>query len=235
MPSNCSIFGCFNTKAKTKETGVRHFRFPKDEVFRDKWLHACRRADPVNPKNAVICSVHFTLQDYAEDLKSRLLDTESPRNKRALKENAVPSLNLPNGVAPAKSSVARDGRAHKRSERKAVKELCDMSKEDIGEIVADNARETTQDDCVENDVGESSSPVVITVIPVEVTNELQRLKNEVKQLREENESLRTEIADLRGNVVQIIRNVVIARTEKILSPYFSRTQIKAIITQKKSQ
>ena len=94
-----------------------------------------------------------------------------------------------------------------------------MSKEDISEIIADNARETATDDCVETDVGESSpSTVTVTAIPEEVANELQRLKNEVKQLKEENTSLRTEMADLRGNVVQIIRNVVIARKEEHFRP-----------------
>ena len=97
MPSNCSVYGCSNTWIKTKGSDVKYFRFPKDKLLQDKWLTACRRADAVNVKNALICSIHFTSDDYRDDMKNRLLNLESPKNHRPLKEDVVPSLHLPNG------------------------------------------------------------------------------------------------------------------------------------------
>ena len=99
MPSNCSVYGCFNTKSKTKGSGVKYFSFPKETPYRDLWINACRRADKVNPENAVICSVHFKPQDHAGDMKSRLLGIESPARLRTLRKDAVPSLLLQNEKA----------------------------------------------------------------------------------------------------------------------------------------
>ena len=97
MSSNCSVFGCSNTKSKTKYTGVKYFRFPKDEELITQWKNACRRADAINHKHAVISSDHFAADDYADDMKSRLLNCEPSRNKRTLKKDVVPSLHLPDG------------------------------------------------------------------------------------------------------------------------------------------
>ena len=80
-----------------KDTGVKYFRFPKDEVLIRQWKNACRRADTINHKHAVICSDHFAADDYEDDMKSRLLNCEPSRNKRTLKKDAVPSLHLANG------------------------------------------------------------------------------------------------------------------------------------------
>ena len=75
-------------------SGLRFFGFPKDDEFRKRWITACRRADKISPNNATICSIHFTAEDYIDDMKARLLGIESPRNKRLLKKHAVPSMNL---------------------------------------------------------------------------------------------------------------------------------------------
>ena len=82
---------------KTAGSGVRYFGFPKDTHYRDLWVNMCRRPNDVNVKNAVVCSAHFTKNDYIDDMKSRLLGIESPRSKRILKEEAVPSLFLHSG------------------------------------------------------------------------------------------------------------------------------------------
>ncbi|XP_068206993.1 hepatoma-derived growth factor-related protein 2-like isoform X6 [Palaemon carinicauda] len=97
MPSVCAVFGCHNNSKKTTHLGVRYFSFPKDEETKKKWMHACKRADNVNWKRALICSVHFKADDYADSMKYRLLGIEKPKNQRALKEEAVPSLLLPIG------------------------------------------------------------------------------------------------------------------------------------------
>lgn len=98
MPDNCSVYGCYNTGRKTRGTGIRYFRFPKENTLRQRWIHLCCRADKINANNAVICSVHFVGSDYKDDMKSRLLGIDPPVRQRALKENAVPSLFLPKGM-----------------------------------------------------------------------------------------------------------------------------------------
>ena len=97
MPSNCAIYGCYNTKKKVKKLNqtIRFFRFPRDEILRDAWIQACRRTDNINPDHAGICSVYFCKEDIADDIKSRLLGIERPKNQRILKKDAVPSLSLP--------------------------------------------------------------------------------------------------------------------------------------------
>ena len=99
MPSNCAIYGCFNTKKKVKRLNqnIRFFRFPRDEILQHAWIQACRRSDKINTDHAVICSVHFCKEDIADDMKSRLLGIERPKNHRILKKDAVPSLSLPKG------------------------------------------------------------------------------------------------------------------------------------------
>lgn len=99
MPNNCSVYGCFNTKRRTKQSdsNIRYYRFPKNEKQRQIWINMCRRADKINPDHAVICSVHFTVDDLKDDAKSRLLGTATPRTQRVLKDDAVPSLFLPHG------------------------------------------------------------------------------------------------------------------------------------------
>ena len=79
MPSNCAVYGCFN-KGKTG-SDVRLFRLPKNDEFKKKWIIACHRDDKINADNALVCSVHFTEEDYIDDMKSRLLGIPSPRNK----------------------------------------------------------------------------------------------------------------------------------------------------------
>ena len=96
MPSNCSIYGCNNTQ-KNCSTEVQFFRFPKDELVAKQWVNCCRRQDTINTKNALICSVHFTKDDYNEHLKYKLLGIEKPKNQRALKRDAIPSLSLSSG------------------------------------------------------------------------------------------------------------------------------------------
>lgn len=58
-----------------------------------KWEHLCRRGDVWNPKKAYICSDHFSKDDFVRNLKAELLGYE-PKVKY-LKQNVIPSLNLP--------------------------------------------------------------------------------------------------------------------------------------------
>ncbi|XP_068201673.1 THAP domain-containing protein 1-like [Palaemon carinicauda] len=192
MPSNCSVFGCSNTKQKTKDSGVKYFRFPKDELIK-QWKNACRRADSINHKNAVICSDHFAVNDYVDDMKSRLLNCEISSNKRTLKNDAVPSLHLPNGVLITSSSIAREGRVKKRNDRRIVQELCQMINGDSGDLTTTDIAVEPAIECPGNTANESLiSEVTSAVIPEEIKRELQQLRDEVKRLKEENILLRKE-------------------------------------------
>ena len=77
--------------------GVKFFRFPKDQEIRAKWIEICKKTDNFNADNALICSVHFSTEDYADDMKSRLLGIKPPQNKRTLNDDAVPKLFLDSG------------------------------------------------------------------------------------------------------------------------------------------
>ncbi|XP_066944569.1 THAP domain-containing protein 1-like [Macrobrachium rosenbergii] len=122
MSSNCAVYGCFNNSRNRSD--VRFFRFPRDDEFRKKWINACRRDDKVNTNNALVCSAHFTAEDYIDDMKSRLLGIESPRNKRLLKAHVVPSLNLyTQDCGLTKNSEDRFKRAEKRGMKRTVEDL----------------------------------------------------------------------------------------------------------------
>ena len=97
MPSNCAVYGCDNSKKNKGGKAFRYFSFPKDPTVREVWVQRCCRSDVINTKYAIICSAHFTEEDYIDDMKSRLLNIDSPYNKRLLKKEAVPSLFLYKG------------------------------------------------------------------------------------------------------------------------------------------
>ena len=80
-----------------KDSKIKYHHFPKNKAYRDQWVHACCRADTINTKYAIVCSIHFKPEDYKDDLKLRLLGIGSPKHHRLLKEDAVPTLFPPNG------------------------------------------------------------------------------------------------------------------------------------------
>ena len=48
MPSNCSVFGCHNTRTQTAGSDIRYFRFPRAKELRQRWIHSCCRTDSIN-------------------------------------------------------------------------------------------------------------------------------------------------------------------------------------------
>ena len=81
---------CKNTWVKAKDKGVRFFKFPNDKNLAEKWAAACGQDAYLKGKNYRVCSEHFTEDDWS--LKDKLLNT--PFNKRTLKENAIPTVNV---------------------------------------------------------------------------------------------------------------------------------------------
>ncbi|KAG7160612.1 52 kDa repressor of the inhibitor of the protein kinase-like isoform X3 [Homarus americanus] len=118
MPSNCSVYGCNNTRKKTTGSSIKYFRFPKEKQFRQRWIYSCCRADDINADSAVVCSIHFKECDYKDDLKCRLLEIERPKRQRTLRDDAVPSLFLPQVTSTTgKSSVPAKRRRLKKPAR----------------------------------------------------------------------------------------------------------------------
>lgn len=73
MPgSRCAVATCNNnwhTRVVPDSDRVIYFhRFPQNEEFRKIWVNRCKRADTnLNTKNARICSIHFTPDDYLHE------------------------------------------------------------------------------------------------------------------------------------------------------------------------
>lgn len=109
---HCSIFGCNNNSFRQKH--LSYFRFPRSEEIRQAWIHRCDRKDSDGSKwkprkNSVICSEHFTPEDFQRNLKSELLNLSgTKKEKTLLKDNAIPSLKLfRNRVTASKSRSNR--------------------------------------------------------------------------------------------------------------------------------
>lgn len=100
---------------------MRYFTFPSEAELLKQWISACQLDLKYNPKNCRVCSQHFLNEDYS--LRDQLLKT--PFEKRKLKKDAVPSVNLP---APLIQSN-RLKRYNKRCTKKLVKELISASNE----------------------------------------------------------------------------------------------------------
>jgi len=86
----CAIATCKN---QYKNSNYIFHSFPKDLMVQEKWMAACRRK-LISSANPVVCSQHFTDQDYKRDLQHELLNLPS-RKKGYLKPSAVPTLFLP--------------------------------------------------------------------------------------------------------------------------------------------
>ncbi|GLV38194.1 uncharacterized protein CBL_12840 [Carabus blaptoides fortunei] len=119
MPG-CAIANCENNNTRTKNKEVKYFSFPKNAEFKKKWIHACRRSDKINLKNACISSVHFETSCFEIPLRQQLLKY-TPKNSRNLKFDAVPTLNLPI-PSQVKKHEDRSLRLTKRTQLREINE-----------------------------------------------------------------------------------------------------------------
>ncbi|XP_050065774.1 protein ZBED8-like [Aphis gossypii] len=71
---------------------IRFHRFPKNPFYQQIWSSVCNGKN-LNTSNAYICSLHFDADAYCKPLIESLLNY-SPRHKRKLKSDAVPTLKL---------------------------------------------------------------------------------------------------------------------------------------------
>lgn len=84
----CAVAICPNPRTID---GFMYHRFPKDDSTRKLWVVKCKRQDKFNPSTSRVFSNHFLPNDYKRDLFNELLGL---RQKKILKEDAVPSQNL---------------------------------------------------------------------------------------------------------------------------------------------
>lgn len=83
-----------DNQSKVFDKNIMFFRFPTDPKMVKIWVNACKRKDSFVIKNGRVCSKHFTPDSFKRDLKCELMGLSS-KNHRLLKEDAVPTLNLP--------------------------------------------------------------------------------------------------------------------------------------------
>uniref|UniRef100_A0A182JPY9 THAP-type domain-containing protein n=1 Tax=Anopheles christyi TaxID=43041 RepID=A0A182JPY9_9DIPT len=88
----CAVASCtYNReKVKTLKLDIMFHKFPTDWELRQKWHEFCRQGTNWKPpKHGLVCSIHFTKDDYQMS-RSPLL--QENRLYRMLKVNAVPSV-----------------------------------------------------------------------------------------------------------------------------------------------
>ncbi|CAI6355295.1 unnamed protein product [Macrosiphum euphorbiae] len=118
----CAVANCKQHSGNAIQYGynISFHRFPEDLQLQQIWAQKCKRNDEWNPKTSCICSMHFTPHSFAHDLKAELYGyVPSFRN---LKENAVPTLNLPTDSEVSKSSTNCKGGI----DAKTAKRICDV-------------------------------------------------------------------------------------------------------------
>ncbi|XP_045460330.1 uncharacterized protein LOC123670812 [Harmonia axyridis] len=84
MPGvSCSVATCRNNSIKAKETGenLMFLRFPKDFKIQKEWVRKCAKKDEWNPNHKRICSLHFKLDDYEDEMKARLMNIKPKKLK----------------------------------------------------------------------------------------------------------------------------------------------------------
>src|SRR5699024_10605346 len=93
------VSGCLNSRIGTKISGesIIFHTFPKRQnltatKMQKEMVQRCKRRNDLNPKNSIICSIHFTENDYELNFKNDVL---SLHLKKKLKKTAVPTLHLP--------------------------------------------------------------------------------------------------------------------------------------------
>ena len=91
MPNYCVVYGCNSSGSDD----ISIHTFPKDPETRKKWIcfvknHRSCWDGPT--KHSVICSLHFSADDFEQDLQNKLMKIKKRKN---LRKGAVPCLFTP--------------------------------------------------------------------------------------------------------------------------------------------
>ena len=116
--ATCAVAMCPSPK------DCSYHNFPRDINRQKLWIKLCKRKDPINPKTARICSLHFKPEDFERDLRNELLNLPL---RKILRLGSIPSLFLlpDHGKLCQDSSPKkrmRDSRCE-RAEKRIKKEL----------------------------------------------------------------------------------------------------------------
>lgn len=118
----CAVAVCnLDNQAKHCAKDIKFFRFPSDHNLRKAWINACKRADNFNVDNARVCSKHFEEDCFERDFQFELTGC-SAKNRRMLKKDAIPTLNLSKKVKEQKLHDRKD-RLIQRNKTKLVNEI----------------------------------------------------------------------------------------------------------------
>lgn len=89
-----------------------HARFPPQNDSRlQAWINSCKRADPINPETARVCSQHFLPDDFELNFRKELLGTKS---RKRLKSSTIPTLFLRPPTSTGNSEARKE--RHQRRE-----------------------------------------------------------------------------------------------------------------------
>lgn len=106
--TNCCVVNCSNNPQRNKNLSFHHFpNKKKHSAIHRAWLVKLKREKFVPTKHSVVCSDHFTENDYDQSsiLKKKLMP--SCKHKLKLKEDAIPSLKLTGKETDVYSSKQR--------------------------------------------------------------------------------------------------------------------------------
>ena len=95
MPTCCVLTCKHGYWGHITPPDVRWLLLPKDESLKRQWLFRIHRANEEKwvSKKTAICSYHFTEDDWIPDSENK--DSRGrPRQRKRLKSNAIPSVNL---------------------------------------------------------------------------------------------------------------------------------------------
>ena len=78
------------------KTGILFFINSRKTVTqRKKWIHLCKRKDPISVENARIYGLYFKADVHERNMMYELLGKPVPQNQIKMKKGPVPTLNLP--------------------------------------------------------------------------------------------------------------------------------------------
>ncbi|KAL5239001.1 hypothetical protein ACI65C_006411 [Semiaphis heraclei] len=100
----CAVKDCKSGRKKRcndkNDSDVRFFRFPKTSYYCDKWINVCgKNKNDINLNNARVCSLNFEENAYVPKPLVETMFNFSPRHKRKLVSDAVPTLKVWNTLS----------------------------------------------------------------------------------------------------------------------------------------
>ena len=123
----CAVLGCSNNNNKRLKQNqievqkIRYFRFPRNKIRLNQWIHAIKRKDIFNINNAKVCSAHFCEEDYEICYRQQFLIGERTKGP-PLKNYAVPHLNLPGSKSKDNVETSRTMRHKLKLHHEIIKQ-----------------------------------------------------------------------------------------------------------------